>query len=184
MILLSGLAIALCANAFGAGELSNRRAPGFSLPDQNLKQHDLYDYRGRVVIIDVMSVSCPHCATFSKVLEGVKQRYGNRVQILSVVNYRDNQAAVKKYMSDHGVGGSFLFDCGQMTASYLQLSPAKPTYQTPHFFVIDREGWIREDFGYNPLYQGIFEGDGIYGIIDKYVGPAEKADGGVNVDGE
>ena len=35
-----------------AGELSNRRAPGFSLPDSNINYHDLGDYRGKVVLVD------------------------------------------------------------------------------------------------------------------------------------
>ena len=42
-----------------ADQYSNRRAPGFSLPDLNHKQYDLGDYRGRVVLIDIMKTDCP-----------------------------------------------------------------------------------------------------------------------------
>ena len=46
----------------------SRRAPGFSLPDVNTEQHDLADYRGKVVILEFMQTTCPHCAAFTEVL--------------------------------------------------------------------------------------------------------------------
>ena len=51
---------------FASGELSNRRAPGFALPDLGYTHtYDLQDYRGKVVVIDIMSTTCPHCAAIS-----------------------------------------------------------------------------------------------------------------------
>ena len=62
----SFLCMLVCASALMAsGELSGRRAPGFSLPDMNLKQYDLQDYRGKIVLINIMQTRCAHCATFS-----------------------------------------------------------------------------------------------------------------------
>ena len=69
LICLAWLSVAVLV---ADGELSNRRAPGFSLPDGNLKQHDLQDYRGRVVLVEFMQSQCPNCAAFSRVLEQVK----------------------------------------------------------------------------------------------------------------
>ena len=43
---------AAAASLEAAGELSNRRAPGFSLPDSNINYHDLGDYRGKIVLVD------------------------------------------------------------------------------------------------------------------------------------
>src|SRR5215813_7544220 len=45
------------ACALGAGELSGRRAPGFSLPDSAGKQYDPLDYRGKVILFDCGQVS-------------------------------------------------------------------------------------------------------------------------------
>ena len=39
-----------------------------------------------------------------------------------------------------------LFDSGQMIASYLRVTPANPQIHFPHMFVIDRDGYIRNDF--------------------------------------
>src|SRR5579864_5911558 len=75
-----------------------RRAPGFALPDPEYKHfYDLQDYRGKVVLIDIMSTTCPHCMLTSTTLEQVKEKYGDKVQVLSVVLPPDNQATVAKY---------------------------------------------------------------------------------------
>jgi len=162
--------------AFGAGELSNRRAPGFSLPDADLQQHDLADYQGRVVVVDFMQTNCPHCRAFSKILSNVEQRYGKKVKVLSIVTQGDSQAAVKKYIADNGLSTTFLFDCGQVTASYLKLTPQNPSFSTPRFFVVDQKGFIQDDYGYNALAKEVFEEDGIRSLLDRYVSKGPAAD--------
>ncbi len=171
---MRGLLLFLAAvlPAFGAGELSGRRAPGFSLPDLNLKQHDLGDYRGKVVLIDIMQTNCPHCQVFSRTLEKVKQRYGDKVMILSVVNPPDTQATVRSYILSHGVTAPVLFDCGQMAASYLKATPEKPRIDVPHLFIIDANGWIRNNYGYSPANKAIFEGTALFTELDSLLGAA------------
>jgi len=60
--------LACSASLMAAGELSGRRAPGFSLMDMNFKQYDSQDYRGKILLIDIMQTTCPHCAMFSSIL--------------------------------------------------------------------------------------------------------------------
>jgi peroxiredoxin len=155
-----------------AGELSNRRAPGFSLPDLNLRQHDLADYRGRVVLIDIMRTQCPHCEVLSRTLEKVKQRYGEKVAILSVVNPPDNQDTVRAYIRRNNVTVPVLFDCGQMAASYLKATPQRPSFDVPHLFIIDGNGWIRNDYEYGPQTRAVFEGKALFAELDRLL--AEK----------
>jgi peroxiredoxin len=138
-IFLTFLACAGAQTAFG------RRAPGFSLPDISLKQHDLQDYRGKVVIIDFMKTDCPHCQELTKTLEQIKAKYGDKIQVLSVVTLPDNQTTVGRYIATHKATSPFLFDCGQMTASFLQITPKNPTVHLPHVVVVDRNGMIRRD---------------------------------------
>ena len=52
------LSTLLCAMALFAAE-PPLRAPGFSLPDLKADQHDLADYRGKVVILEFMQTTCP-----------------------------------------------------------------------------------------------------------------------------
>lgn len=143
MLILGALAaLSLCA-----GELSNRRAPGFSLPDADHKQHDLYDFRGKVVLLEIMKTDCPTCSKVSSTLKQVLAKYGNRVAILGIVLPPDNQATVRVYIGRHMLTYPVLFDCGQVTGSYLKAGPANPKITLPHLFVIDKAGMIREDWG-------------------------------------
>jgi thiol-disulfide isomerase/thioredoxin len=127
--------------------LTARRAPGFSLPDSKMKQHDLQDYRGKVVVVDFMRTDCPKCQSLTPVLEQLKAKYGDKVQVLSVVpaNGVDNVQTVSKYAAQFKATSPFLFDCGQMTASYLQITPQKPTIHLPTVVVVDKAGMIRRD---------------------------------------
>ena len=154
---------------FAAGELSNRRAPGFSLPETGNKLHDTQDYRGKVLIVDFMQVSCPHCATFSAILEQIKAKYGARVAVLSIVNPPSDQKGVAEYIAKHKITTPILFDCGQVAFSYLK--PTSPQITIPHVFLIDEAGIIKNDFGYGPASAEIFEGKGLFAEIDKMLGP-------------
>ncbi len=141
-VALLGCALALN----GAGKLSGRRAPGFSLPDMQMRQHDLADYRGKVVLIDIMRTNCPECQKLTPKLEAVKAKYSGRVVVLSVVTLPDNQTTVAKYVAAHKVTGPVLFDCGQMAASFVKATPQNPSMSLPHLFFVDTGGVIRNDF--------------------------------------
>lgn len=153
---------------FAAGELSGRRAPSFSLPDLNLNYHDILDQRGKVVVIDVMMTSCPHCLAVSKNLERIKTKFGNRIAVMSIVNSSaDNQTTVSRFLTTNKITTPFLFDCGQVTATYLKVTPQKPTITLPHVFIIDAQGMIRNDFGYTDASKALMEGDGLAVEIEK-----------------
>ena len=80
-------------------------------------------------------------------LEQVKASYGDRLAILSVVLPPDGPKTVADYVAKFKVTSPVLFDCGQMTASYVKPNPQHPEVHFPHLFIIDREGVIRNDFG-------------------------------------
>jgi peroxiredoxin len=164
----------LASCAFAAGELSNRRAPSFALFEMSGKQHDILDYRGKVLILDFMQVSCPHCATFSRVLEKVKAKYGDKVAVLSIVNPPSDKPGITKYIEDNRLTSPVLWDCSQVSYSYLL--PKTPTVSVPHVFLVDAQGTIRYDVGYSDVTKAIFEGSVIFAEIDKLLAtpPAKK----------
>ncbi len=156
-----------------AADAGLRRAPGFSLPDSKLRQHDLYDFRGKLVILDFMMTNCPHCLAFSKTLERVKAKYGDKVVVLSVVNYAsDNSTTVAKYIQTNKITVPVLYDCGQVMASYLRLESAKQAVDMPHAYVIDAQGRIRGDHTYSLLTRPVFEGDALFADLDALLAPA------------
>ena len=150
---------------FGAGEMVGHRAPGFSLPDRTYRYHDPQDYRGKILIIDFMQVSCAHCDKFSVILEQAKAKYGDKIVVLSIVNPPSDQKGVTEYVTKNKLSTPILFDCGQVAYSYMK--PTSPQITIPHVFLIDEAGIIKNDFGYSPANSAIFEGKGLYAEIDK-----------------
>lgn len=161
---------------FAAGGLSNRRAPGFSLQDSTGRQHDLYDYRGKIVLLEIMQTACPHCRAFSKILDQIKAKYGDRVATLSVVNPPDTGASVARYLAEVKPTTPILFDSGQMAISYFKATPENPSIDLPHLFIIDANGWIVNDYEYGPMTKGVFEGKSLFGELDRLLAgrPAAK----------
>ena len=159
---------------FAAGELSNRRAPGFSLPDFNLKQYDTQDYRGKVLIVEIMQTTCPHCAAFSAVLEEAVAKYGGRVAVLSITLPPDKVDDVKRYIAAHKITVPILFDCGQAAASYLRAGPQRSDISVPHVFLIDPQGMIRNDYEYSVLTKEFFEGRGLFAELDRLLAAKSK----------
>jgi peroxiredoxin len=158
------LTVLLCTAALSAaGDNSGRRAPGFALPDAKMQVYDLADYRGKIVLLELMQTTCGHCATFADVLGRVQEKYGDKVAILAVVNSRgDDQNTVAKYIAGHRVTYPILFDAGQMAYSYLR----SMSFDTPHVFLIDASGTIKNDWGYSLITRDIFEGNGLMFEID------------------
>ena len=162
------------AAAFASGELSGRRAPGFSLPDSTGRQHDPQDYRGKILLVEFMQTTCPHCAAFSGVLEQVVAKYQGKVAVLSIVVMPDTQANVQRYINAHKVTNAILFDCGQVAASYYRVTPQNPTVEFPHVFIVDPQGNIRNDHGYSTQTRDVFEGKGLFTELDRMLAGGGK----------
>ena len=145
--MIAGLLLA--ASVCSAQGLSNRRAPSWNLPDSALKHYDLLDYRGKWVLLDFMITNCPHCKSLSGILEKVQSNYGSKIAVVSItVTPPETQATVGTYIKENKVTSPILFDMGQVAAVYLMISPQRPSFDTPHLFVVDPKGTIVRDWGY------------------------------------
>ena len=165
---LSALVLFLGCSLFGAGEMVGHRAPGFSLPDGTFHYHDPQDYHGRILIVEFMQTSCPHCAAFSKILEEASAKYAGKVAVISIVNPPDTPDKVKQFAVANKISTPILFDYGQVALSYVHWMPGKPTgFDLPRLFIIDTAGIIRRDLEYNVLTKEIFEGRGLFAELDK-----------------
>lgn len=163
-----GVILVAALPLLASGELSNRRAPGFALPDSNYQHsYDLQDYRGKVLLIDIMKTDCAHCMLLSTTLESVKAKYGDKVGILSVVLPPESPENVLNYIAKNKVTTPIVYDQGQMTISYFNAKPGQGRIDTPHLFIIDKNGMIRNDFSYSERDKAIFEGPRLFQEIDK-----------------
>jgi peroxiredoxin len=151
--------VLLAASLCSAQGLSNRRAPSWNLPDGALKHHDLLDYRGKWLLIDFMITNCPHCKSLAAILEKVQSKYGEKVAVVSItVTPPENQSTVGAFIKENKLTTPILFDMGQVAAIYLMISPQKPSFDTPHLFVIDPKGTIVRDWGYSDATKDLIEG--------------------------
>src|SRR5450755_2504497 len=137
---------------FAAGPL--RRAPGFCLIDSNGQWQDLADYRGKIVLVEFMQTTCPHCAAFSTVLNGLKLKYGDKLAILAIANPSDNPQTMTQFVTGHKIAYPLLLDQGQAAASYVR----SPSVDLPTVYLVDGNGMIRNSWQHNVLTKDIFEG--------------------------
>ena len=161
----------LCAAAIINAQQAPKRAPGFCLIDTAGQWRDLYDYRGKVVVLEFMQTTCSHCAAFAPTLAAINQKYAGRVQVLSVALPPDTPATMMEYVKGHQLTYPVLMDMGQAAASYVRV----PNLRFPHVYLIDGEGIIRGNWEEGPLAKDIFEGNGLYREIDKLLAPASAA---------
>ena len=169
--ILTILCLAATAACLSAGPLSGRRVPSFTLPDSSANYHDILDYRGKVVLVEVMQTTCSHCQELAAQLEKVQDKYGNNVPILSIVVPPDNAETVKQFSIRFHIRYSIVFDCGQVTASLMKATPANPNVKFPHLFLVDKSGMIREDFDWEKDKANL-TGAGLFASIDKLLAGA------------
>jgi peroxiredoxin len=160
----------LCAGALFAADV-NRRAPGFSLVDSKGAEHDLADYRGKLVLLVFMQTTCPHCAGFAELLQQTQEKYGSRIAVLGVAIYPDDPGKVADFIAGHGIKYPMLLDIGQVAYSYVLTQ----TLAFPHLYMIDGGGIIRRDYLYGPLTREVFEGDQLAAEISRML-PAGAPD--------
>ncbi len=146
----------------------SRRAPGFSLPSSGNRQEDLAEYRGKIVLVDIMKTDCAHCGSFSKILQQAKIRYGGKVVVLAIAPAPDNPTTVAKFIEANKITYPILFDCGQVVYSYVQ----SPSVSMPRLYIVNPEGYIVKEYVYGPETQDVFEGKGLFTELDRLLGGA------------
>ena len=132
----------LVSSAFAADDDSVRKAPefAFNIPGQGQKL--LSQYRGKVVALEFIYTTCPHCQQASKVMTKLQQEYGGRgLQVLDVAVNPNADLLVENFAKDFQVG----FPVGWATApemtSFMNFSDGR--FVVPQLALIDRDGNIR-----------------------------------------
>lgn len=120
-----------------------RKAPelAFNIPGQGQKH--LSDYLGKVVALEFIQTTCPHCQAASKVMTRFQQEFGSRgFQALAVAINPNADLLVddfkKDFHVDYPVGWSTL----DHMISFMGFSMAERSV-VPQLALIDRKGMIR-----------------------------------------
>jgi peroxiredoxin len=160
-----------CSLLAASGELSNRPAPDFSLPDSKGHTVSLADFKGKPLLIEFLSSTCPHCQKLAPVLESMHSRFKKRVGVVGIATYPDNATTVAQFVQTYKVTYPILFDASHSAAmGYLKPPPPNYSFSIPHLFVVDQDGYIRDDFVQNPSNAEFFTAEGLSHLVGGYLG--------------
>ena len=133
-----------------AQSLVNRRAPSFSLPDSNFKQHDILDYRGKWLLLDFLSANandCPPCKDIIRRLDGLVAKNPAKVAAIGIAQTpADNQATLKGLIADTKAKMPIVFDNSFVAIAYFKATPDRPQIDLGHLFAISPDGTIVKDW--------------------------------------
>lgn len=111
-------------------------APRFSLPDLDGKTRTLDEFLGaKAVVLEFMSIDCPHCREMATVLTRLHETYGSRFVFLTVIFERHAWRA-RAFAQLHGHTWRYLLG-NQETARAYALEGV------PMFLLLGPDGWIR-----------------------------------------
>lgn len=133
-----GLAVAALAAA-DSNPIRKAPALSFIVPSQGQKQ--LSDYRGKVVALEFISTTCPHCQAASKLMTKLQSEYGSRgLQVIDVATNPNADLLVENFAKDFQVN----FPVGWTTPDKLQafMGFSDARYVVPQLVLIDRKGYI------------------------------------------
>jgi cytochrome oxidase Cu insertion factor (SCO1/SenC/PrrC family) len=112
-------------------------APDFALTDVSGNTFSLSDQRGKVVVLEFMRTTCPHCANEMSQLAAVHDQFGSDITMISVSvdPETDTTDVLKAYAAEHSAQWIWARDTANVTSEY-QVSGV------PTIIVIDSNGQI------------------------------------------
>jgi thiol-disulfide isomerase/thioredoxin len=141
IVRVAGLA-ALTAVSVFAAEVP-RRAPEFAFQLPGGKQELLSKYRGKVVVIEFLFTTCPHCQKSAGLLSRLQSDYGPKgFQALGVAFNDMSHMLVPDFVRDYKVTFPVGFSQREQVHSFLQNDP-NHSLHVPQMVFVDRKGVIR-----------------------------------------
>ena len=122
-------------------------APEFELKDELGKTYKLSDMKGKVVVLDFWSTTCPHCANAAPAVQRLYDKYKGRGVEVFGIHCRDNPGAdVAGYHRSRGLTYPILVD-GNTAAIHYTLK------SIPGFYIIDGKGIVVDRLSGFPGHQ-------------------------------
>jgi peroxiredoxin len=134
--------LASCVSALAMPPVP-RKAPEFTIVEPSGKQTLLSSYKGKVVCIEFLYTTCPHCQATSKVFSKLQNELGPRgVQFIGIA-FNDNASMLTDgFVRQYGVTYPVGYSNSDAVLSYLGIS-VMDRWVVPQVVVIDRKGMIR-----------------------------------------
>jgi peroxiredoxin len=124
-----------------------RKAPDLTIVEPSGKQTTLSSYKGKVVVLEFLYTTCPHCQHTAQVFTKLQKELGPKgFQALGLA-FNDNAASlVNGFVQQYGVGYPVGHTSSETVLNYMGFS-VMDRYVVPQVVVIDRKGMIRAQSG-------------------------------------
>lgn len=136
--------LALSVAAWGA-EIP-RPAPDLAIKLPDGSNLHLSQYKGKVVALEFLLTTCPHCQRSSKALNKLQQEYGAKgFQVLGVAINPMSNMLVPDYVKQFQLTFPIGYDVPETANNFLQI-PVMYRMLMPQVAFIDRTGTIRAQY--------------------------------------
>ncbi len=120
-----------------------RPAKDFRCLDQNGKQISIAAFEGKVVLVQFLDTTCPHCQAMSRLLTKLQADYGPQgFQAVGVAFNEATAAMVRDYVKNNNVAIPVGFAPRDTVIGYLGISVME-RLTVPQVMIIDRHGQVR-----------------------------------------
>lgn len=139
-VLFTGTALAL--SVVGATVPRKAQELVVSLPQGGQKL--LSDYRGKVVCVEFLYTTCPHCQQSSQLLSRLQSEYGPKgFQALGIAFNPMSRMMVPDFVRDYKVNFPVGYSEREPVNSFLQ-NPEDNSLHVPQLVLIDKKGNVRQ----------------------------------------
>ncbi|MFQ6061275.1 MAG: TlpA family protein disulfide reductase [Thermoplasmata archaeon] len=142
-------------------DLKGRPPPPIDIGDVEGNPYSLYDHVGeKPILIEFFSTKCPYCKDMAPNMNTLYAYYGygQDVEFVSISAYNDDSIQLVKNFKDYeGSNWTFIWD------SSFSLDDDYCAYRTPIFYIVGKDGTIRE------IVEGYQEVGAMIAILDRYV---------------
>ena len=127
--------VAYSSREIGNGGATGANAPNFALADTDGNNFSLLDFRGKVVVLDLMATWCGPCVYEIPHLKEVQQHYSDSVIILSISVGGDSDQGLADFKNEQGATWRFAIDTDDVATKY-------GAVYIPKLVIIDKNGNI------------------------------------------
>lgn len=121
-----------------------RQSPEFVVHLPQGGQILLSQYRGKVVCVEFLYTTCPHCQTASQLMSKLQSEYGPKgFQALGVAFNPMSKMLVPDFVRDFRVNYPVGFAEREPVSQFLQ-NPVNEALHVPQIVFIDRQGKVRQ----------------------------------------
>jgi thiol-disulfide isomerase/thioredoxin len=143
MRILAALWLALTFAVQAAAPLP-RPAPALEVLEPSGKKLNLASLKGKVVVVQFLLTTCPHCQAFSRTLNQLLPQYGPNVVAVGVAFDKDDAKNVSKYIQT--VSATFPVGSVELNQAMGFLGYSVMDYnrlRVPQVAVVDKKGVLR-----------------------------------------